>query len=465
MESIRPRGYTAVLHNPHFLALWMAQILSNTALNGSFFLQIVLIEDVTGSSAQLSAVTIAFSLPAVLLSALAGLVVDRVSKKYILLGSNGLRFVTGVLLALLASFLLANKLNETAFLVEIYLLVFLTSAIGQFFAPAEGSTIPLLVHSDNLLPANSLFTITFTATQILGLIILAPLGVKTIGIVGSLWVAVAMYLAATILVALLPKDQIKRQKALDGLSAVHRAWHEIRDGWQYAISRRTILIALFQLALVSGLTMMMVVLAPGYAKRVLGLSAEDAIYVFWPAGVGMLLASIAIGRFGNRVPRALLASLGIFAMGLALAGLAWAGGGGGPFDRPLFRAYPDLVISTSASIMLFALILGMAMAMMNIPAQTVLQEESEDAVRGRVLAIQFTLANALGIPPILFFGNLADIYGIPRVTAIIAGVIFLFAILNLAWSGALHRLPIPSSKHSEDSASPTPTNPTHPSNP
>ena len=113
MESIRPRGYTAVLHNHHFLTLWMAQILSNTALNGSFFLQIVLIEDVTGSSAQLSAVTIAFSLPAVLLSALAGLVVDRVSKKYILVTSNALRVITGALLALLASFLLTYKLKIT----------------------------------------------------------------------------------------------------------------------------------------------------------------------------------------------------------------------------------------------------------------------------------------------------------------------------------------------------------------
>src|SRR5512142_746307 len=433
MESLNPRGYGVVLKNRNFLSLWMAQVLSNTALNGSFFLQIVLIEDITGSSAQLAAVILAFSLPAVLLSALAGLVVDRVSKKYILLASNALRVLTGGVLALLASYLLANRLSGALFLTGIYILVFLTSAIGQFFAPAEGSTIPLLVRSENLLPANSLFTITFTASQVLGLVILAPLGVKTIGIVGSLWAATAMYVGATLLVTLLPRDRTVRTIGVsESVSALRRPWNEIKEGWAFAMSRRTILIALLQLALVSALTMVMAMLAPGYAVRVLGMSPEDATYVFWPAGAGMLLASIVIGRYGNRVPRAALASTGMFAIGLSLAGLAWAGGGSGPFDRPLFQDHPELVISTAAIIMVFSLTAGIAMAMINIPAQTLVQEESNDAVRGRVFAIQFTLSNALGIPPMLFVGNLADILGIPRVTFGIAVFIVLLAVLNLA---------------------------------
>ena len=63
MESINPTGYTVVLQNRNFRAIWLAQVLSNTALNGSFFLQLILIEQVTGSSAHLGAVIIAFSLP------------------------------------------------------------------------------------------------------------------------------------------------------------------------------------------------------------------------------------------------------------------------------------------------------------------------------------------------------------------------------------------------------------------
>ena len=136
MDSITPRGYTALLHNRNFVAVLIAQIVSNTALNGAFFVQLILIEQVTASSAHLAAVILAFSLPAVLLSALAGLIVDRVPKKIIMVASNGMRVITGATLALLAGSLVTNKLNETFFLAAIYVLVFLISAIGQFFAPA-----------------------------------------------------------------------------------------------------------------------------------------------------------------------------------------------------------------------------------------------------------------------------------------------------------------------------------------
>jgi MFS family permease len=439
MESLNPSGYTAVLKNRNFLALWLAQVLSNTALTGSFFLQLILIEQDTASSAHLGAVIIAFSLPAVLLSALAGMIVDRVPKKTILVASNGLRVLTGAALAILAAFLLTKRVNDALFLVAIYILVFVTSAIGQFFAPAEGSTIPLLVRSENLLPANSLFTMTFTASQILGMVILAPLGVKTIGIVPSLWIAVAMYLLATIFVVLLPHDRPVRVAAIDGVSTVRTAWIEIREGWQFALSQRGVFVALLQLSLVSAMTMILAMLAPGYAARVLGLQPEDAIYVFWPAGIGMLLASILVGRFGQRVPREMLASIGIVGMAMAMGGLAWVGSGTIVFRMPLFIGHPELMISTTMWVMIFSLLAGMMMASINIPAQTIVQERSSDELRGRVLAVQFTLANLVGIPPMLFLGNLADIFGIPSVTIAIALAIAMVALLNVAWAIAHFR--------------------------
>ncbi len=460
MESITPSGYTVVLKNRNFLALWLAQVFSNTSLNGSFFLQLILIEQVTGSSAQLGAVILAFSLPAVLLSALAGMIVDRVSKKTILLWSNVLRVVTGVALAIVAALLPGNKLGEGFFLAAIYVLVFVASAIGQFFAPAEGSTIPLLVRSDNLLPANSLFTLTFTASQILGMVILAPLGVKTIGIIASFWVAAAMYLGAAICIVFIPRDQPARTESVYSVSTVRQAFEEIREGWQFVIARRVILVALLQLALVSTVTMIMAELAPGFAKRVLGLQPEDATYVFWPAGVGMLLASILIGRFGHRIPREILASLGMIGVAVGLAGLAWAGSGSDAFGKPLFVGRPELILTTSAIVMLFSLIIGMTMAAINIPAQTVVQERSNDAVRGRVLAVQFTLSNALGIPPMLFIGNLADIYGIPRITFALAVLIAFLAGASLVWAISMIRLA--RVRHAHHTSHPSDSTPTLP---
>jgi MFS family permease len=449
MSLTNPLGYTAVLRNRNFLALWLAQVFSNTALNAFFFLSIILIEDITGSSTQLAGAIIAFTFPSVLFSAMAGVVVDRISKKIILIASNALRVVTAAALAILAYNMLTHRISDWLSLAWIYALVFLSSAIGQFFAPAEGSTIPLLVEPENLLSANSLFQLTLIASQVVAVIILAPLGTKVIGITASLWTIAAMYIIATILVTLIPRDRPNRVARIDGVSLAAHAWQEIREGWHFALTRRAILIALLQLTIGSAMTMTMTMLAPGYAARVLGLQAEDAIVVFWPVGVGMLLASFLIGRFASRVPREILASVGIVGMGLALTGMAFAGRTSAALQAPIFRVHPEWLITTTAIVMFFSFWVGVAMTLINIPAQTIVQEHSTDAVRGRVFAVQFTMSSAMGIPPMLFAGALADLWGIPRVTLAIAAVLILIGAPNathaiLAARRARAHVPIPS---------------------
>ena len=201
--------------------------------------------------------------------------------------------------------------------------------------------------------------------------------------------------------------------------------------------------------------MVMAELVPGFARRVLGLQPEDATYVFWPAGAGMLLASILIGRFGHRIPREILAVLGMIGVALGLMGLAWAGGGSLIFGQPLFVRFPELYLTTSMFVMFFALIIGMTMAAINIPAQTIVQERSDDAVRGRVLAVQFTLSNLIGILPMLFVGNLADIFGIPRVTVFVAAFVAFFALINLIWALATYRAA--RQQHAPSASQSTPT--------
>lgn len=114
-------------------------------------------------------------------------------------------------------------------------------------------------------------------------------------------------------------------------------------------------------------------------------------------------------------------------------------------------------------VMFFALVAGMSMAMINIPAQTIVQERSSDAVRGRVFAVQFTLSNAIGIPPMLFVGNLADTIGIPRVTLAIGGIIILLAVVNIVVVSSMGRLPHRHHASPEDaplvSQPPDPTSP------
>ncbi|MFQ6016237.1 MAG: MFS transporter [Anaerolineae bacterium] len=426
------RGFGPVLRNRHFLRLWAAQVSSQTAQNGIHFVQIITIEELTRSSGQIGIMILAFSLPAVLFSAIAGIVVDRFSNKLIMVTSNFCRILTAI-----GYIVSLHTLQGKTLLVAIYALTFVASAIGQFFSPAEVATIPLLLGRERLLAANSLFNFTFISSQVVGLILLFPLTVKlgnrfgeNRGIDFSFGLVAFMYIAATILVSLLPRDEPGSVKGTEA-SALRRAWSEVSEGWSFVRSHPTLHVAIMQLTLVATLVMVLVMLAPGFATRVLQVSAEDAIYIFAPAGAGMLLGALLVGRFGHNFKRDTISNTGLLAMSLTLAGLALAGWAStSKLGLGLFTRGANL----NASVMVLALFMGIDFALISIPAQTVVQERAPTEIRGRVIAVQFMLANLVGIPPMLFIGTLADRLGIPQVSLLVALGVLAIGCLSLYYS-------------------------------
>jgi len=407
---IQDRTFATVVKNRNFFVLWMAQILSQTAQNGIHFVQIILIETLTRSTAHMAVMILSFSLPAVILSSIAGIAVDRLSNKLVMLGSNAIRVLT-----VAAYIVVLDRLGGWSLLLVIYAVTFISSAVGQFFAPAEATTIPMLVGEERLLTANALFNLTLIGTQVVGLVIVAPLTVKILGIKGSFATVAVMYLLASLLLSRIPRDK-PRLVVKAGASMLKTAWEELREGWRYVASKRSILIALSQLTMTTTLLLMMAMIAPGYSTRVLGMLPEDAIFVFAPAGVGMLANTFLVGRFGYRFRREVMSSVGFSAMVVTLLGFGLAG-----FDLPLWAVIPKV-----PAIMALSLTLGAEISMVVIPAETLLQEKSPPELRGRVIAVYFLLANLVAIPIMLMVGTMADRIGIPQV---VMGVVFCLTII------------------------------------
>lgn len=410
-ESLtQPAGYGYILRNPQFRYLLFAQILSQSALNATISMQLVLIERATESAASQVGLLMAFNLPAVLFSTLAGVIVDRVSKKQVMFLSNAFRIVTQVALTVVAFFLLERRIDPGLSLWGIYVITFATSAIGQIFAPAEGGMIPLIVGRRGLMASNSLFSISYIAMQAGGLLLLGPLAVKLFGIVPALVIGIFLYGAAAALVWLLPLDRPARPGDLHADSAYRKLVQELNEGWLFALTRPSILVALAQLSLVGLMVYVMAAIAPGYASRVLNFAPEDIVYVFWPAGAGLVVTTFLVGRYGTRFRRHLLPNIGLFVSAAGVLGLG---------------VVPELARSQQSLGFLVAtcaLLLGTGLALIQIPAQTVIQEDSTDAIRGRVLTVQFTLGNLIAVPPLLALGYLADAIGISQV-AILLGLI------------------------------------------
>ena len=164
-----------IWRNRHFLLLWLAQAISQTAQNAIWYGIVVLVQERSNSSTQLSLAILTLIIPSVVFGVLAGVYVDRWDKRVVLIGTNLLRGGVAFAYALFGQFVGLP-------LVALFLVNFVFSTIGQFFAPAETSMIPTVVERPRLLQANSLFHLTFTASQLVGLVVLGPLLAKLAGV-------------------------------------------------------------------------------------------------------------------------------------------------------------------------------------------------------------------------------------------------------------------------------------------
>src|SRR5690348_14620115 len=230
-------GFLTLLRKRNFLLLWLAQLISMTIQNASNYAVLVLINAVTGSTTLIGLAIVCFSIPAVLIGAPAGVLVDRWNKRRVLFYSNCLRaFAT-------FGFVVSLLLNSKQ-LIPVYLLTFLISCIGQFFSPAEGATIPMLVSEQELMPALSLFNITFMLSQAIGFLLLAPLILVFLQpffvAVLILYVVIGLlYLVCAGLIVLIPPEAFKKpftssreHIGLQSLEALHNLWGEMQHGWR-----------------------------------------------------------------------------------------------------------------------------------------------------------------------------------------------------------------------------------------
>jgi len=399
--------FKPVLKIPAFRRIWVAQLLSLSAQNGIHFVQLVLIERLTGQSLQIGFMIAAFSLPPVLFSFVAGIVVDRIPKKWIIVFANLFR----ALLAL--SYIFTLKWFDgypTALLLTVYTITFLGSSAGAFYNPTVMAKLPLLVDEDQLIVANSLFNFTIAMAQLAGLLIIAPAAVKLLGIPGAFGLMGIFYLIAFVLVLKLPRDVGRRVDR--SMASVGRMWREVREGWVFVVRNRIIYLAVIQLTLVASLMMILAMIAPGFSSRVLGLAPEDAVVVFAPAGIGMVIAILVLGRIGKKLSHQWIQSAMLLVTAFSFGLLSLIS-----YDYTAL-SLPDVQVSqhvtiTTLLVALTVIPLGFGLYVINTIAQTTLQRLTPPALRGRVFTVQFMMASLVGLAPLLIAATLADLIGIP----------------------------------------------------
>jgi MFS family permease len=434
-------GLAAVLALPGFRMLWVGQIFSQLADKFYIVLMVFLIARywVTDNPqpdpllaeaaaamrmgvenrAQLitllaTGIYVANTIPAMLLGTVAGVWADRWPKRGVMVASNGLRALL-VLLAPLTLLPGPTWLGLGWGYWALVLMTLLESVLTQFFAPAEQAAIPLLVPPQQLLAANSLYQATSMAATIVGFALGDPIlrllqGLLAgVGVRGGEFVLLPLcYGAAAVAIAAIRLEETPRPERDVGV------WQEIVEGMQVLRERPSVRSAMLQLVLLYSLLAALYVLAISLAATIQGLGPTGFGTLLAMSGLGLAIGAVAMAQLGDRFSRRLLgcAGLGLIACCLVLLGQA--------------RGQLALTLALCG-------LLGLGAALLAIPAQTTIQEETPEDQRGRVFGLQNNLINIALSLPLVLAGALVSQYGLLPVLWVLAAVALVAALSERPW--------------------------------
>ena len=427
----------AVFRNTGFLRLWLSQLATQVGGNMVLFGLTVIVVESTNSNTAVSLLILTFLVPAVLFSAVAGVYVDRIDRRLILIATNFLRG---------AAFIALYLAGEN-FAVILLLNIFV-STVTVFFAPAELAMIPTLVPRSQLLTANGIFTLTLNAAFAVGFALLGPLVVNVAGPEAVILVVAGLYFLAGVFCITLPAspppplaetDPHSRLGVGEAEKAVESTFGQLREGFSFIRANRAIGWSLIYLAITASLVGVLGVLGPAFAQETLGLAAKDFAVVVLPLGFGIVTGILVLNSYGRYFPRRRVIEGGLIALGILLALLAAAG----PISRFLQRADApggiDLSVLTSllGVVVVIAFFAGIAYGLVAIPSQTQLQEDLPEDVRGRVFGVLGMLVSVASFLPIIIVGPISDFVGTTVVIFVMAVGVSIVGVVSVLTRGPL----------------------------
>ncbi len=420
-------GEASIFHNQPFMVLWAAQFVSQTAQQAIWFGMIIVVEQISQSSVHLSIAILSTIIPGVLLGLIAGVVVDRTNKKSVLVVTNFMR-----------AFTVLGYLLYSRSLFVVYAVNFVFVGISQFFGPAEASSIPALVPKRLLVTANSLFNLTFTISQLVGIVLLAPWVIKFFGASTLFALTAAIYIVAGFLTSSLPPG-IPPERPLSTLrrdTFARVARTELSEAWAFITFDRRSWWAMIFVTLSSTLTLVLAMLAPRYVVVVVGIQPEDAVFLIAPAGIGILLMTLVMQRLARRFGEMQLAYLGGAISGACLIVMAIIPRFATTFGAIGRDILLGLVPLAGHSIlvpplMVLSAVIGIGFALSTIPSQSVLMERAPVQSRGRIFSVLLMMGNVAAIAPLAFLGEMGDLIGVGNVVGLVGAATIAITLVGL----------------------------------
>ena len=380
----------AIFRNRNFSLMWSAQLISTIGSALTSLAASILIFRLTGSALSVGLMLMATAAPSLIVGLVAGAYVDRADRKRILIIADVIR---GVLVVLIPTLVEIN-------IAWLYVIVILTSAVGQFYDPAHESILPEIASDEELAAANSFMAISgFGSTAI---------GFAASGLIASRFpIAYAFYLdgvsfalsAACLLFVAVPP------LIVEGATNVATIVRNLKDGARHLLDSsilRSLLIISVPVFLSFGLWNSL--LLP-FALR--ALQASEFEYGLQEAltSIGFVVGSFLMAGLADRLREGQWIALSFLGMGLV--GALYAG-------------------STSVAVAIALVTLsGFANAPSSIARRLAIQRNTPREVRGRVASAFFVSRDVVLLLGMAAAG-LADVVDV-RVMVLASAILLLGA--------------------------------------
>jgi MFS family permease len=401
----------SLLGDPVYSNFWLSRLLSQTAQGAILYALLILITDQTDRSIYTSFFVICAIVPALFFGLPAGISVDALPKVPLMVVLNFLRVL----------FVMA-LVDANLSLVGIFAVALGLWTIHQFYAPAESALMASLVDKQLYTQAQSLSNLALSLAQFLGLVLIAPLILRLAGPPALFTVCGMLWIAAAILVGLLPttrhKFAVNRKKRASARESLLNGWRLVRtDHAIYEVFVDDMLVGIGGSALV--------VLMPLYLKGVLNTGAENTVFVFAPAALGLLIGLRSAPILARTIGGRRTATMALMLFSATVATFGYVNYVLDFFDNTLNLPVGELaralgLAPVTMMVMLLSVPAGMATSIGSVAARSVLLARTPADMRGQVIATQSLFQNVGALVPTLLAGVAADAIGVQRVAVAIA---------------------------------------------
>jgi MFS family permease len=388
-------GTFASLQIRDYRLLWWGMIVSNIGTWMQMVAQGYLVYQLTDSPLMLGLVGFVRAVPVFTFSLFAGVVADRVDRRKLLIVTQTLAGVFALALGILTSMGII-----TVWMIMV--LAFVSAAVAAFDNPTRQALVPDIVGKEYVANAVALQSAAFNGTGILGPS-LAGLALGFIGIAACFYINAISFLAVIIALFMMSSvpNRVMRKQTM---------FQNLREGFGYVRSNRTVAALLLLIALVGLLGRPYTQLMPAVQQDVLHVGATGLGLLMAFSSIGALIGALAIASLSDFKYRGLMLMGSVAVFGVALVSFS------------LSRSFP-------LSLGLLVLVGGGATMSMST-TNMLIQLNVPGEFRGRIISMYTMIA--MGMMPLgsMLLGAIADFIGVP-VTLLGGGVGCLVALVAI----------------------------------